>query len=163
MGTSGWLMLVLRHYRTPPRHRSPRRTPPDSGAASGPLMIAYSARHVAESGTPRDRDDRRRQRDGDERRNGMGSSAMTAGMGWDAGMATLAILMLVSGLISDARRFHGRRLRWDVRRHRASLSVRFAAIHPPPPAPFEMAPPLAQRARRQRNAHTSVTRRPSTQ
>jgi hypothetical protein len=30
---------------------------------------------------------------------GMGSSAMTAGMGWDAGMATLAILMLVSGLI----------------------------------------------------------------
>lgn len=31
--------------------------------------------------------------------NGMGGSSMTAGMGWDAGMVALAVLMLVSGLI----------------------------------------------------------------
>lgn len=30
---------------------------------------------------------------------GMGGSGMTTGMGWDAGMAVLAVLMLVSGLI----------------------------------------------------------------
>lgn len=30
---------------------------------------------------------------------GMGGSAMTAGMGWDAGMVFLALLMLVSGVI----------------------------------------------------------------
>lgn len=30
---------------------------------------------------------------------GMGESGMTAGMGWDAGMVALAVLMLVSGLI----------------------------------------------------------------
>jgi len=30
---------------------------------------------------------------------GMGGSAMTAGMGWDAGMVALAVLMFVSGLV----------------------------------------------------------------
>jgi hypothetical protein len=30
---------------------------------------------------------------------GMSSSAMAAGMGWDAGMVALALLMLVSGVI----------------------------------------------------------------
>lgn len=63
------------------------------GSASGPLMILYAAVMLANQallGTgmidgPTDM--------------GMGSSVMTTGMGWDAGMVALAVLMLVSGVI----------------------------------------------------------------
>lgn len=61
------------------------------GSASGPLMILYAGVMLVNQallGTgmidgPTD----------------MGSSVMTTGMGWDAGMVALAVLMLVSGVI----------------------------------------------------------------
>lgn len=67
------------------------------GAASGPLMVVYAvamlllqallgAGMVDHGGTGG--------MDG-----GMGGSPMTGGMGWDAGMAALAALMLISGLV----------------------------------------------------------------
>jgi hypothetical protein len=99
MGTSGWLMLVLGTIVL--LHGIVLLTPYASrlGAASGPLMIAYSLvmlLNQALLGTGMiDDGSGMGMSDG----MGMGSSAMTAGMGWDAGMATLAILMLVSGLI----------------------------------------------------------------
>lgn len=67
------------------------------GSASGPLMIAYAAVMllnqvllgtgimVEGSGTGTS--------------GGMGGSVTTAEMGWDAGMVTLAALMLVSGIL----------------------------------------------------------------
>lgn len=69
------------------------------GGASGPLMIGYTAVMLLNqallgtgvlddgSGTGMGADA------------GMGASPMTAGMGWDAGMVALALLMLASGLI----------------------------------------------------------------
>jgi hypothetical protein len=65
--------------------------------ASGPLMIVYSVVMVLNQallGT-RMMDDG----SGMGMNGAMGGSSMTAGMGWDAGMVALALLMLVSGLI----------------------------------------------------------------
>lgn len=71
------------------------------GDASGPLMIAYAvlmllnqlllATGVLADGSGMGMDD--------GMGSGMGGSAMTAGMGWDAGMVALAALMLASGVI----------------------------------------------------------------
>jgi len=102
MGTGGWLMLVLgavvlvhgvlllTEYADP------------LGDASGPLMIAYAVlmllnQALLGSGTM---DGMSGGMDG-----GMGGGMQggmagpTAGMGWDAGMAALAVLMLLSGVI----------------------------------------------------------------
>jgi hypothetical protein len=97
MVTSGWLMgllgvVVIVHgavLLTPFADRF--------GAASGPLMIAYSVvmlLNQALLGTGMMDDG-----SGMGMSGGMGGSAMTAGMGWDAGMVALAVLMLVSGVI----------------------------------------------------------------
>lgn len=102
MGTSGWLMLGLGVVVV--LHGVVLLTPYAArlGAASGPLMIAYSLVMLlnqallgtgmmgSTSGMGMN----------DGMGDGTGSSAMTAGMGWDAGMATLALLMLVSSLIT---------------------------------------------------------------
>ncbi len=67
------------------------------GDASGPKMIGYSvvmALDQALLGT-RMMDDG----SGMGLSSGMGGPTMTAGMGWDAGMVTLAVFELVSGLI----------------------------------------------------------------
>lgn len=67
------------------------------GASSGPLMIGYAAVMLLvqvllatgifeAGGSPMSGP-------------GMGGAPMTAGMGWDAGMVALAILMLASGLL----------------------------------------------------------------
>jgi len=69
------------------------------GSASGPLMIVYSvvmllnqallgAGMIGDGGSM-----------GMGAGSQMGASPMTAGMGWDAGMAALALLMLASGII----------------------------------------------------------------
>ena len=63
------------------------------GSASGALMILYAAVMLANQallGTG--------MIDGSTDM-GMGGSVMTSGMGWDAGMVALAVLMLVSGII----------------------------------------------------------------
>lgn len=99
MGISGWLMLlvgiiVIVHGAVLLTDYADRLS-----FASGLLMIAYSivmlfnqvflgidmmdgSKGMGMSGGT-----------------GMGSSPMTAGIGWDAGMVILAVLMLVSGLI----------------------------------------------------------------
>lgn len=67
------------------------------GGASGPLMIAYSVvmlLNQALLGTGMMDDG-----SGMGMSGGMGGSTMTAGMGWDAGMVALAVLMLVSGVL----------------------------------------------------------------
>lgn len=67
------------------------------GGTGGPLMIVYALvmlLNQALLGT-RMMDDG----SGMGMGGGMGGSGMTTGMGWDAGMAVLAVLMLVSGLI----------------------------------------------------------------
>ncbi|MFD1599650.1 hypothetical protein [Halobellus rarus] len=98
MTTSGWIMgllgvVVLLHGAVLLTDYADRL-----GAASGPLMIAYSLVMLLNQALL-----------GTGMMNGgaMGGSAMgmnggstvTAGMGWDAGMAVLAALMLVSGVI----------------------------------------------------------------
>lgn len=95
MVTSSWLMLVLgvvviAHGAVLLSSYADRL-----GDASGPLMIVYSVvmlLNQALLGTGM-------MADGSGMGDGMGGSAMTTGMGWDAGMASLAVLMLVSGLI----------------------------------------------------------------
>ncbi|WP_181685305.1 hypothetical protein [Halorhabdus salina] len=99
MVTSGWLMLglgvvVIVHgavLLTPSADRL--------GQASGPLMIGYSVVMLANQALLATDmlDDGNGMGMGMD--TGMGGSAMTAGMGWDAGMVTLAALMLASGLI----------------------------------------------------------------
>lgn len=71
------------------------------GGASGPLMIAYSVVMLLNQvllGTGMMDDG-----SGMGMNTGMGGSSMTAGMGWDAGMVALAVLMLVSGAIMTNR------------------------------------------------------------
>lgn len=99
MMTSGWLMLVLGvvvlvHGTVLLTEYADRL-----GTASGPLMIGYAAimllnQALLANGMLDDGSGMGTGMDG-----GMGESAMTAGMGWDAGMVALALLMLVSGLI----------------------------------------------------------------
>jgi hypothetical protein len=67
------------------------------GRASGPLMVAYSLlmllnQALLSAGVLADGSDMMGM-------GAMGGSGMTAGMGWDAGMAALAVLMLLSGAI----------------------------------------------------------------
>ena len=67
------------------------------GRASGPLMIVYAVVMLLNQtllGTGMMDDG-----SGMGMSGGMGGSAMTTGMGWDAGMVALAVLMLVSGII----------------------------------------------------------------
>lgn len=67
------------------------------GSASGPLMIVYSAvmlLNQALLGTGMVDDGSAMGMS-----TTMGGSTMTAGMGWDAGMVALALLMLASGVI----------------------------------------------------------------
>lgn len=67
------------------------------GSASGPLMIVYSVvmlLNQALLGTGMMANGSGMGMSGE-----MGGSTLTSGMGWDAGMVVLAVLMLVSGLI----------------------------------------------------------------
>lgn len=71
------------------------------GGASGPLMVVYSVVMLLNQvllGTGMMDDG-----SGMGMNTGMGGSSMTAGMGWDAGMVALAVLMLVSGVIMTNR------------------------------------------------------------
>lgn len=93
LGIAGWLMVavgivVLAHgvaLITPAASRI--------GRASGPLMVLWAAIMLAgqvllatsPGGAP------------------MMGSRMTAGIGWDAGMAAIAVLMLISGVIMSTR------------------------------------------------------------
>lgn len=96
MMTSSWLMgllgvIVIIHGAVLFTDYANRR-----GDASGPLMIIYAVVMLLNQvllGTG--------MLDGSDTgmNSGMGGSSMTAGMGWDAGMVALALLMLVSGLI----------------------------------------------------------------
>ncbi len=70
------------------------------GSASGPLMAVYSLlmllnQALLAAGVL---DDGSGMMEGGMA-TGMGGSGMTAGMGWDAGMVALAVLMLASGVI----------------------------------------------------------------
>lgn len=99
MGTSSWLMLLLGtivivHGAVLLTDYADRL-----GTASGPLMIAYAIVMLLNQvflGMDLMNGGRGMGMSGGT---GMGGSPMTAGMGWDAGMAILAVLMLVSGLI----------------------------------------------------------------
>ena len=65
--------------------------------ASGPAMIVYAVLMLLNQallGTGMLNDG-----GGMGMTDGMGGSGVTTGMGWDAGMVTLAVLMLVSGII----------------------------------------------------------------
>jgi hypothetical protein len=99
MVASGWLMLLLGtvvivHGAVLLTDYADRL-----GSASGPLMIVYAivmlvnqallGAGLMDSGQGMGMNDGM----------GMGGSTMTAGMGWDAGMVTLAVVMLASGLI----------------------------------------------------------------
>lgn len=96
MVTSSWLMLILGFVVLAHGVVLLTQFADRLGDAGGPLMIVYSAvmlLNQALLGTGM-------MADGSTMSNtGMGASAMTAGMGWDAGMVVLAVLMLVSGLI----------------------------------------------------------------
>lgn len=80
------------------------------GGASGPLMVGYAAlmlltqvllaTGMLDGGSGMGLDG--------GMSGGMGPSGMTAGMGWDAGMVALALLMLISGLIMTRDGDHGR-------------------------------------------------------
>lgn len=61
------------------------------GSASGPLMILWALLMLAQQALVAT--------DMLDGGMGMGASPMTEGMGWDAGMVALALLMLASGLI----------------------------------------------------------------
>lgn len=97
MVTSSWLMgvlgaIVLVHGAVLLTDSAARL-----GSASGPLMIVYSVvmlLNQALLGTGMMDDGSTGGMGGS-----MGGSTMTAGMGWDAGMVALAVLMLISGLI----------------------------------------------------------------
>lgn len=109
LGLGGWIMallgvVVLLHgivLLTPAVARL--------GSASGPLMIGYSIVMLLNQvlmGTV----DGFGMAAGTGMNGGMGSqsggmmgSQMTAGMGWDAGMVAIAVLMLISGLIMTTR------------------------------------------------------------
>lgn len=96
MVTSSWLMLILGFVVLAHGVVLLSQFADRLGDAGGPLMIVYSAvmlLNQALLGTGM-------MADGSTMSNtGMGASPMTAGMGWDAGMVVLAVLMLVSGLI----------------------------------------------------------------
>jgi hypothetical protein len=103
MGTGGWLMLVLGvvvlgHGALLLTDGADRL-----GDASGPLMIAYAVLMLLNQALL-----------GSGMMDGLGSTGMdggmgggmqggmagpSAGMGWDAGMVALAVLMLLSGVI----------------------------------------------------------------
>lgn len=97
MVTSSWLMLILGavvivHGAVLLTNYADRIE-----GSSGPLMIGYSILMLANqvllaTGTLADGS-------GMGMDDSMGASTMTAGMGWDAGMVALAVLMLASGLI----------------------------------------------------------------
>jgi len=101
MVTSSWLMLglgvvVLVHGTVLLTDLADRL-----GTASGPLMIGYAAVMLLNQALLANGmlDDGSGMGTGMDGGMGMGGSAMTSGMGWDAGMVALALLMLVSGLI----------------------------------------------------------------
>lgn len=95
MVTSSWLMLVLGvvvlvHGVVLLTDFADRL-----GDASGPLMVGYALVMLLNQillGTGA-------MADGSGMGSEMGGSVTTAGMGWDAGMVALAVLMLVSGVI----------------------------------------------------------------
>lgn len=97
MVTSSWLMgvlgaIVLVHGAVLLTEYADR-----PGTASGPLMIGYSVvmlLNQALLGTGMMNDPT-----GMGMGESMGGSNVTAGMGWDAGMVALALLMLISGVI----------------------------------------------------------------
>lgn len=94
IGVAGWLMVavgvvVLAHgiaLLTPAARRI--------GRASGPLMVLWAAIMLAGQGLLA----------ASPGGGPMMGSRMTAGMGWDAGMVAIAVLMLISGLIMSTRR-----------------------------------------------------------
>ncbi|WP_132060709.1 hypothetical protein [Halorussus amylolyticus] len=100
MTTGGWLMAVLGVVVV--AHGAVLLTDAAArlGDASGPLMVAYAILMLANQalfGTGMVGDGRMGM---DSQMNpGMGESTISAGMGWDAGMVALAVLMLVSGVI----------------------------------------------------------------
>jgi len=106
MGTGGWLMLlvgvvVLVHGVVLLTDYADRL-----GSASGPLMIAYSVvmlLNQALLGTGMmggmGSGSMNGGMTGGMNGGAMGASTISAGMGWDAGMVFLALLMLVSGVI----------------------------------------------------------------
>ena len=111
MGAGGWLMLVvgavvLAHGAVLLTDYANRL-----GSASGPLMIAYSILMLLNQallgtgmmggmGSVSTDGMGTGSMDGGMMSGGqMGGSAISAGMGWDAGMVFLALLMLVSGVI----------------------------------------------------------------
>lgn len=72
------------------------------GSASGLLMVVYSLLMLLNQallGTGMMDDGNGMGMNGGMGGSGMGGSGMTAGMGWDAGMVSLAVLMFVSGFI----------------------------------------------------------------
>lgn len=97
MVTSGWFMgvlgvVVIVHGAALLTEYADRL-----GDAGGPLMVVYSMLMLLNQvflGTGLLDDGGRMGMDG-----ALGGSAMTTGMGWDAGMVALAVLMLVSGII----------------------------------------------------------------
>jgi hypothetical protein len=97
MVTSGWLMsllgiVVIVHGAVLLTDYAEK-----IGGASGPLMVVYSVLMLLNQallGTGMMDDG-----SGMGMNGGMGGSTMTAGMGWDAGMVALAVLMLASGVI----------------------------------------------------------------
>ncbi|QLD86578.1 hypothetical protein HWV23_12855 [Natronomonas halophila] len=105
MVTSGWLMgvlgvVVIVHGAVLLTEYAERLA-----GASGPLMIAYSIvmlLNQAFLGTGMMNDGSEMGMNGGMS-GGMASSSMTTGMGWDAGMVALAVLMLISGLIMASR------------------------------------------------------------
>ena len=108
MGTnSGWLMLLLGIVVVV--HGVVLLTPYSSrlGAASGPLMIAYSLLMLLNQALVGTTGSMNWGMGGGMgmgtgMNGGMGST-MTAGIAWDLGMVALAVLMLVSGVIMTNR------------------------------------------------------------
>ncbi|WP_197052452.1 hypothetical protein [Halobellus rufus] len=103
MGTDGWLMLLVGVVVTVHGVVLLTDFADRLGGASGPLMIAYSVVMLlnqallgtgmmgGEMGPG--------SMDGGMAGGAMGGSTISAGMGWDAGMVSLALLMLVSGIV----------------------------------------------------------------
>ena len=99
LGTSGWVMLVLGVVVVVHGVVLLTAFADRLGSSSGPLMIVYSVSMLLNqallgAATMGDGSGM-----GMSPGTGMGSSPMTTGMGWDTGMAALALLMLASGLI----------------------------------------------------------------
>lgn len=100
MSTSAWGMLALGVVVLV--HGVILFTPAASwiGSASGPLMIAYAALMLANQAWMTSL----QQGNASGMDTGMMGDPMSSGMGADAGMVAIAVLMLISGIIMTVRR-----------------------------------------------------------